>query len=57
MSKPPESIRKYMAEIGRKGGKAKGKSKARDPEKMSAAGRRGAAKRWKGHKRKEEPKK
>jgi hypothetical protein len=30
--KPPKAVRDYMASLGSKGGGAKGKSKARDPE-------------------------
>jgi general stress protein YciG len=32
MSRLPKAARDYMAAIGSKGGKAKGKAKARDPE-------------------------
>lgn len=32
MSRPPKAVTAYMAALGSKGGKAKGKSKARDPE-------------------------
>lgn len=40
--KPPKSVSDYMATIGKKGGEAKGKRKARSPEHYKAA----AAKRW-----------
>lgn len=32
MSRPPKAVTDYMAKIGSKGGKAKGKSKARSKE-------------------------
>lgn len=38
--------REVRAHVYRLMGKASGKSKARDPEKMRAAGRAGASKRW-----------
>lgn len=44
--KKTKQISAYMAAIGRKGGSATGKSKARDPAKMKAA----ALKRWSRHK-------
>lgn len=42
MSRPPKAISDYMAEIGKKGGEAKGARKKRSPEHYKAA----AAKRW-----------
>ena len=42
MAKRKSAISKYLAEIGSKGGKTTGPTKARDPKKMSAA----AKKRW-----------
>lgn len=42
LSRPPKAVREYMAKLGKKGGETKGKTKARDPEKMRAA----AKKRW-----------
>ena len=42
-SKPPQSVREYLREIGSKGGKAG------SPEAKAAAGRKGMAKRWAGH--------
>lgn len=42
MSRPPKAVSDYMAEIGKKGGKAKGKRKARSTAHYKAA----AAKRW-----------
>lgn len=41
--KPPRTVSDYMAQIGKKGGEAKGKRKARSPEhyaKMVAARRK-----------------
>lgn len=41
--KPPRAVSDYMAQIGKKGGEAKGKRKARSPEhyaKMVAARRK-----------------
>lgn len=41
--KPPKALSDYMAQIGKKGGEAKGKRKARSPEhyaKMVAARRK-----------------
>ena len=32
MSRPPKAVRDYMAALGSKGGKTRGKAKARDPE-------------------------
>jgi hypothetical protein len=32
MSRTPKAVTDYMAKLGSKGGKAKGKAKARDPE-------------------------
>jgi hypothetical protein len=32
MSRPPKAVTDYMAKLGSKGGKAKGKAKSRDPE-------------------------
>ena len=43
MSRPPRAVSDYMAQIGKKGGEAKGKRKARSPEhyaKMVAARRK-----------------
>ena len=38
---------RHAVALGRKGGKAgRGKAKARDPLKMSAAGKKGAQERW-----------
>ena len=46
MSKLPKSIQEYLGRIGRKGGSTTGPTKARDPEKCAAAGRKGALSRW-----------
>jgi len=40
--RPPKAVSAYMAKIGAKGGKTKGKSKTRPTEHYKAA----AAKRW-----------
>lgn len=42
MAKPPKAVSGYMAEIGSKGGKAKGSAKKRSTEHY----KRAAAKRW-----------
>jgi general stress protein YciG len=42
MTTLPESVRAYLARLGRKGGSTTGPTKARDPDKMRAA----AKKRW-----------
>lgn len=47
MSRPPRAVSDYMATIGKKGGEKKGKTKARDPEKMRAAAKARWAKREK----------
>ncbi len=47
MSRPPKAVSEYMAKLGKKGGETKGKTKARDPEKMRAAAKARWAKREK----------
>jgi general stress protein YciG len=42
MAKRKSAISKYLSKIGKKGGQKTGPTKARDPEKMSAASK----KRW-----------
>jgi len=47
--KPPKAVSEYMAEIGRKGGEAKGSRKKRSTAHYKAA----AAKRWAKEKKRE----
>ena len=49
-SMPPARARSLAASLM---GRTTGSSKARDPEKMRAAGRAGALKRWDGHQKAE----